>query len=78
MRAATASVDYVQGSAHVSRSGAAAPLTLGAPLHEGDRIQLDPDAFVSVRLADGSLVRVQANSQVQLNQLRRRFRAGSP
>ncbi|MDO4591390.1 MAG: FecR domain-containing protein [Comamonadaceae bacterium] len=77
MRAATASVDYVQGSAHVSRSGAAAPLTPGAPLHEGNRIQLDPDAFVSVRLADGSLVRVQANSQVQLNQLRRRGRAGS-
>lgn len=77
MRAATASVDYVQGNAHVSRSGNAAALAKGTPLQEGDRIQLDPDAFVSVRLADGSTVRVQASSQVQLSQLRRRGRAGS-
>lgn len=77
MRAATASVDYVQGRAHVSRSGTAAPLARGMPLQEGDRLQLDPNAFVSVKLADGSTVRVQAASQIALSQLRRRGRAGS-
>lgn len=77
MRAATASVDYVQGNVRLNRSGTAAALNQGVPLQEGDQIQLDPDAFVSVRLADGSTVRVQASSKVQLSQLRRRGRAGS-
>lgn len=77
MRAATASVDYVQGTAHIQRSGASTAATRGMPLQEGDRLKLDPDAFVAVKLADGSTVRVQAASQVQLSQLRRRGRAGS-
>lgn len=84
MRTATASVDYVQGNARVQRTSApnaplppSAPLQPGMPLQEGDRLQLDPDAFVTVRLADGSTVRVQAQSQLQLSQLRRRGRAGS-
>lgn len=79
LRAATASVDYVQGTAHLSRSGVAgpAPITRGMPLQEGDQLQLDPNAFVAVRLADGSTVRVQANSQLALSQLRRRGRSGS-
>ncbi|MBP9942556.1 MAG: FecR domain-containing protein, partial [Comamonas sp.] len=77
MRAATASVDYVHGTAHVSRSGVAAPAARGMPLQEGDQIKLDPNAFVAVRLADGSTVRVQATSQVELSQLRRRGRSGS-
>lgn len=77
MRAATASVDYVQGRAHLSRSGSATPMTHGMPLQEGDKLKLDPNAFVAVRLADGSTVRVQATSVLELSQLRRRGRAGS-
>lgn len=77
LRMASASVDYVQGSAQVQRAGTTAPVARGASLQEGDRLQLDPDAFVSVRLADGSTVRVQAGSQLSLSQLRRRGRAGS-
>lgn len=85
MRSASASVDYVQGSASVRRSLAerrtiastAVPLAPHMPLQEGDQITLGPDAFVTVRLADGSTVRVQAQSQLQLQQLRRRGRAGS-
>ena len=77
MRAATASVDYVHGTAHVSRSGVAAPAARGMSLQEGDQIKLDPNAFVAVRLADGSTVRVQATSLVELSQLRRRGRSGS-
>lgn len=77
MRAATASVDYVQGNAHLNRNGSAAPVTRGMPLQEGDQLKLDPNAFVSVRLADGSTVRVQATSMLELRQLRRRGRSGS-
>lgn len=77
IRTATASVDYVQGNARVSRSGNAAPVARGMPLQEGDALQLEPNAFVTVKLADGSTVRVQSASQVQLSQLRRRGRAGS-
>lgn len=77
MRTASASVDYVQGTAHLNRSGTAAPVARGMPLQEGDQLQLDPDAFVAVRLADGSTVRVQASSLLELRQLRRRGRSGS-
>ncbi len=86
LRAATASVDYVQGSASLRRSPDAVdgsnaahttPVERGQLLHEGDALVLDPDAFVTVRLADGSTVRVQAGSQLNLTQLRRRGRAGS-
>lgn len=78
LRAATASVDYVQGTASLHRSGQAAqPVQRGQPLREGDALALDPEAFVTVLLADGSTVRVQANSQITLQQLRRRGRAGS-
>lgn len=76
MRTATASVDYLQGNATVSRNQRA-PLTPNMLLQEGDQIQLEPDAFVTVRLADGSTVCVQAPFQLQLTQLRRRGRAGS-
>lgn len=77
MRTASASVDYVQGTARLNRSGTAAPVARGMPLQEGDQLQLDPDAFVAVRLADGSTVRVQASSLLELRQLRRRGRSGS-
>lgn len=78
MRAASASVDQVQGTAQVLRSSAAAlPVAPGMPLREGDRLQLDPQAFVTVRLADGSTVQVQAASTLALHQLRRRGRSGS-
>ena len=77
MRTATASVDYLQGNATVSRTdhrNQRAPLTPNMLLQEGDQIQLEPDAFVTVRLADGSTVCVQAPFQLQLTQLRRRGR----
>lgn len=89
LRTATASVEYVRGQAVAitperrasdSQGPAAARrrnLQAGEVLHEGEQLQLDANAFVSVRLADGSLVRVQAQSDVQLQQMRRRGRAGS-
>ncbi len=79
MRKATASVDFVQGSAQLRNRTAKAsvPVEPGMPLEEGDQLQLAPDAFVTVKLADGSMIQVRAASSVQLNQLRRRGRAGS-
>lgn len=87
LRSANANVDFVQGNASLSRRGDSStgaqrpqrtqPLQAGQRLQEGDRLELAPDAFVTVRLADGSSVRIQANSEVTLRQLRRRGRAGS-
>lgn len=90
LRAAVASVEFVQGEARASRAldhladtpatastPAVQTLRQGQTLREGDRLQLAPDAFVSVRLADGSLVRVQSQSDVLLRQMRRKGRAGT-
>ncbi len=43
----------------------------------GDSLKVPANGFVSVRLADGSLVRVQSESDVELRQMRRKGRAGS-
>ncbi|WP_159910678.1 FecR domain-containing protein [Pantoea sp. 18069] len=90
LRLATASVEYVRGEAVAitparrssdsqTPAGAAQRRNVqaGEVLQEGEQLQLAANAFVSVRLADGSLVRVQAQSDVQLQQMRRRGRAGS-
>lgn len=89
LRAAVASVEFVQGDARSTRpldhladsradtQGVGEPVRKGQTLQEGDRLQLAEDAFVAVRLADGSLVRVQSQSDVLLRQMRRKGRAGS-
>ena len=89
LRAATASVEFVQGDVRSSRSlshladttnmGSATSQTVqkGQLLQEGDSLKVPANAFVSVRLADGSLVRVQSESDVELRQMRRKGRAGS-
>ncbi len=92
LQLATASIEYVQGRAvaitparHSADSRGLASetppqrrnLQAGETVQEGDQLQLDPNAFVAVRLADGSLVRVQAQSDVLLQQMRRRGRAGN-
>lgn len=89
LRAATASVEFVQGDVRSSRSlshladtanmGSATSQAVqkGQLLQEGDSLKVPANAFVSVRLADGSLVRVQSESDVELRQMRRKGRAGS-
>lgn len=77
MPAAPAAVDYAQGSPQVQRNGTHLEASHGMPLLEGDHISLPAAAFLTIRLADGSTVRVQADSQLSLLQLRRRGRAGS-
>ena len=75
----SATVQFVQGAvtAQARASGAPAPVTPGSTLEEGTALQVGPESFVAVKLADGTVVRVQAQSDLQLRQLRRRGRAGS-
>ncbi|WP_418921962.1 FecR family protein [Comamonas testosteroni] len=86
LRAAMASVEFVQGDVQTTRpldhladpgSAPPQPVRKGQVLQEGDSLQVPANAFVSVRLADGSLVRVQSESDVELRQMRRKGRAGS-
>ncbi|WP_370627567.1 FecR domain-containing protein [Comamonas sp. Y33R10-2] len=89
LRAATASVEFVQGDVRSSRSlsrladsadaasAASQPVQKGQLLQEGDSLKVPANAFVSVRLVDGSLVRVQSESDIELRQMRRKGRAGS-
>jgi hypothetical protein len=73
-------VEFVRGNVTVAQAGnpgTTAPAQAGQQLDEGARIQSGPDSFVAVRLADGTIVRVHAQSDVQLRQMRRRGRAGS-
>lgn len=77
--AETATVEFVQGpvTAQPRAGGTAVPVAQGGTLAEGTALQVGADGFVAVRLADGTVVRVQAQSVLQLRQLRRRGRAGS-
>lgn len=49
----------------------------GDTLTEGTRLQTGAGAYVTVRLADGTTVRVHSNTDLTLQQLRRRGRLGS-
>ena len=77
--AESATVEFVHGAvtAQARASDAPALVAKGGKLDEGTALQVGSDAFVAVRLADGTVVRVQAQSELQLRQLRRRGRAGS-
>lgn len=77
--AESATVEFVQGSVTAQTRAGDSPTAVaqGGTLAEGTALQVGPDGFVAVRLADGTVVRVQAQSELQLRQLRRRGRAGS-
>lgn len=78
-RAVPAHIDFVEGDVRVTGPGqqAGVPLRAGSEISEGTRLQVPTEGFVTVRLADGSTVRVQAQSDLALTQSRRRGRAGS-
>ncbi|UJB64802.1 FecR domain-containing protein [Acidovorax sp. YS12] len=73
----SATVEFVHGSVTRKTPDGTALVQPGQVLEEGAALESGQDSFVAVRLADGSVVRVQAQSEVQLQQLRRRGRAGS-
>ncbi|MEO6277012.1 FecR domain-containing protein [Roseateles sp.] len=63
---APARVEYVRGP--VSADGA--PLRIGALVPEGAGLEVGAQGFVSLRLHDGSLLQLQANSRSRLLRLR--------
>jgi hypothetical protein len=78
---APAQVDFVEGDVRIAAKAAGAPaatapLQPGSPLPEGTRLEVGAEGFITVRLADGSVVRVPAQSDVQLQQMRRTGRTG--
>ena len=77
--AESATVEFVHGAvtAQARAGDARTAVVQGGKLEEGTALLVGPDAFVAVKLADGTVVRVQAHSELQLRQLRRRGRAGS-
>lgn len=84
---ATARVEFVQGRAlgvgpSATGKGApatddpVAPLVAGDTVTEGTRIQIPKDGYLQLRLADGSVVRVLAESDVELKRLRSKRATG--
>ncbi|MBP6395428.1 MAG: FecR domain-containing protein, partial [Giesbergeria sp.] len=75
---APAQVAFVQGDVRSAATPTtpAQPLQAGSTVAEGARLQVGAESFVAVRLADGSVVRVPAQSDVQLQQMRRSGRTG--
>lgn len=74
--AGQANAGFVRGQVQMTDPGTqqTRPLHAGQAVPEGSRLQVGSDAFVSVRLADGTVVRIQANSDVLVEQLRKRGR----
>lgn len=69
---AAADVLHVAGPATVTpvAGHTTAPLAMGEQVGEGDRIDVGDDGFVTLRLADGSLMRLAAGTQLRLRELR--------
>ena len=69
---AAADVLHVAGPVNVTAPHQAtpAPLSPGERMSEGTRIDVGDDGFVTLRLADGSVVRLAAGTQLRLNELR--------
>lgn len=69
---ATADVLHIAGQASVTSAGQprSSPLIPGARVGEGDRIEVAEDGFVTLKLADGSVLRMAAGTQVRLRELR--------
>lgn len=69
---AAADVLHVAGNARVQDSlqTTSTPLAAGAKVNEGAQIDVGDDGYVTLRLADGSLVRLAAGTQVRLRELR--------
>jgi len=82
---AAAQVEAVDGRPTVrlpatAAGGGSAPLcpvlAAGSPVPEGARIQVPDDGYLQLRLADGSVVRVLAGSDVELRRMRMNSRTG--
>ena len=68
---AAATVSHVQGDVKsASGGGSASALALGASLAEGAQVMTGKDGYVTLKLQDGSTVRVQSATQMQVERMR--------
>ena len=74
-----AQVQFVQGVVQATLPGGGNASTPAAQqtLPEGTRLQVGAQGFISILLEDGSTIRVHADSDLRLKQLRKRGRPGS-
>ncbi|WP_114953925.1 FecR domain-containing protein [Sphingosinicella terrae] len=72
----TARVAAFRGDVRVSRGGRVAPTAVGTVVGEGDSLLTGPNSFVTLRLADGSLVALPSQSRVLVRRLRRLLLTG--
>lgn len=70
--AATATVAHVQGEVKASsgRDASASVLALGAAIGEGASVVTGKDGYATLKLPDGSTVRVQSGSEMQVERMR--------
>ena len=75
---AKATVTHVVGDVKVSSDAGVPPavMALGATLAEGAQVVTGKDGYVTLKLPDGSTVRVQSSAQIQLERLRTYPEAG--
>lgn len=75
---ATAQVEFAQGRTTLQiPADSASALQTGDAVSEGARLQVPKDGYLRLRLADGSVLRVLADSDVELRRLRAK-RPGMP
>ncbi len=70
VEAAAARVESVQVPAWLVRNGNRLPVNAGLPLEAGDVLHTGPKARLRLRLAEGSLVKLGANAELQLQALK--------
>ena len=63
-------IEQAVGDARIVAPGGSTPARAGDPIAEGARVETTGDGYVTVRLADGSLLRIQSASQAVLEQSR--------
>ncbi len=76
--ASSSSVRETATNTTTARTGTTLPLAVGQALTEGARIRVPEDGYLRLRLADGSVVSVLAQSDVELRRLRRRGSTSGP
>jgi ferric-dicitrate binding protein FerR (iron transport regulator) len=66
-----ATLSYVKGEVQVASHGATAPGKAGAALAKGDVIRTGRDSAAMIRLADGSLVKLNTETALEVGQAER-------
>lgn len=62
---------YVMGQARLQRGTTSGELHVGTVLQQGDRIQVAEDGFVELQSPDGSLLQLDAGTEIELERLLR-------